>query len=77
MLVERILDTSLRVALTTAALGSVIMVAVMLLNLFVPMRWNWYTALAFFGATTCLAGARLLHSLVPSASEARNDLRQS
>lgn len=62
---ERILDVSLRVALTVAALGSVIMLALMLIDLFVPARWNWYNALAFFGATTLLAGARLLHGLAP------------
>ena len=74
---ERILDTSLRVALTTAALGSVIMLALMLLNLFVPARWNWYNALAFFGATTCLAAARFLHSLVPPAPAPHNELPRS
>lgn len=66
---DRYLDTFLRVALTAAALGSLIMLALMVLDLFIPVRWNWYNALAFFVATTCLAGARLLHKLVPSASE--------
>jgi hypothetical protein len=63
--VERLLDTMLRVALTTAALGSVIMLALMLIDLFFPARWNWYNALAFFAATTLLAGTRFLHSLAP------------
>ena len=65
---ERLLDLSLRIALMVAALGSVIMLALMLLDLFVPVRWNWYNALAFFGATTLLSGARLLHSLAPQAT---------
>ena len=64
---DRFLDLSLRIALTVAALGSVIMLALMLLDLFVPVRWNWYNALAFFGATTLLSGARVLHSLAPPA----------
>ena len=63
---ERLLDTVLRVALTTAALGSVIMLALMLIDLVFPARWNWYNALTFFAATTLLSGARFLHSLVPS-----------
>ena len=63
---DRILDLSLRVALTVAALGSVIMLALMLLDLFIPARWNWYNALAFFGATALLSGARFLHSLAPA-----------
>ncbi len=62
---ERLLDFSLRVALMVAALGSVIMLALMLIDLFVPARWNWYNALAFFGASTLLSGARLLHNLAP------------
>lgn len=37
---ERFLDISLRVAVTVAALGSLIMLAWMLLDLFVPTRWN-------------------------------------
>lgn len=45
---ERYLDISLRVALLVAALGSVIMLALMLIDLFLPARWNWYNALAFF-----------------------------
>lgn len=66
-MVDRFLDTALRVALTVAALGSVIMLAVMVIDLFVPARWNWFNALAFFSATTLLAGARFLHSRVPPA----------
>ena len=65
---ERLLDLSLRVALMVAALGSVIMLALMLLDLFFPVRWNWYNALAFFAATTALSGARLLHSLALQAA---------
>ena len=47
------------------------MLAVMVLDLFVPDRWNWFTALACFSATTRLAGARFLHSNVPLAMEKR------
>jgi hypothetical protein len=65
---KRLVDTSLAVAVTVAALGSLIMLALMLLDLFIPLRWNWYNALAFFGATACLAGARYLHSLMPPAA---------
>ena len=64
---ERVLDSSLRVALTAAALGSVVMLALMVIDLFVPARWNWYNALAFFAATTFLSATRYLHSLVPPA----------
>ena len=70
-MIDRMLDTSLRLALTVAALGSAIMLAVMVLDLFVPTRWNWFNALAFFSATTLLAGARFLHSRVPLAMEKR------
>ena len=65
---DHFLDLSLRIALTVAALGSVIMLALMLLDLFIPVRWNWYNALAFFGATTLLSGARVLHCLAPPAA---------
>ena len=64
---ERYLDISLRVGLLVAALGSVIMLALMLIDLFLPARWNWYNALAFFAATTLLAAARVLHSRVAAA----------
>ena len=65
---DRFLDLCLRVALMVAALGSVIMLALMLIDLFLPARWNWYNALAFFGATTLLAGARFLHRIAPPAA---------
>jgi hypothetical protein len=61
---ERSVDTVLKTALSAAALGSLITLALMLTSLFVPVRWNWYNALAFFGATACLAGARFLHRRV-------------
>lgn len=61
---ERITDISLRIALMAAALGSLVMLTMMVVELFVPLRWNWYNALAFFSATTLLAGARFLHSTV-------------
>ncbi len=64
--VERITDLSLRLALAAAALGSVIMLALMVTELFIPLRWNWYNALAFFAATTLLSGTRYLRSLVRS-----------
>ena len=67
---DRFLDTSLRVGLTAAALGSVLMLALMVIDLFLPLRWNWYNALAFFSATTLLAGARFLHCSVTSAAAA-------
>ena len=68
-MVDRFLDTSLRVALTVAALGSVVMLAIMVIDLFVPARSNWFNALAFFSATTLLSGTRFLHSRVPSVPE--------
>ncbi len=68
---ERFMDTSLRVALTAAALGSVVMVGLMVVDLFIPARWNWYNAIAFFSATTLLAGARFLHSRVAPAPAER------
>ena len=61
---DRITDLSLRVALTAAALGSVIMLALMVLELFIPLRWNWYNALAFFAATILPSGSRYLLGLV-------------
>jgi hypothetical protein len=72
---DRFLDTSLRVGLAAAALGSVVMLALMVIDLFLPLRWNWYNALAFFSATTLLAGARFLHSAVASATAAREAQR--
>jgi len=48
------------------------MLGVMVIDLFVPVRWNWFNALAFFSATTLLAGARFLHSRVPAAAERLN-----
>jgi len=41
------------------------MLALMVMELFVPLRWNWYNALAFFTATTLLSGTRFLRHLVP------------
>lgn len=61
---ERYTDVALRLGLTAAALGSVIMLALMLLDLFLPIRWNWYNALAFFSATTLLSATRYLRRLV-------------
>lgn len=66
---DRITDLSLRIALTAAALGSVIMLALMVLELFIPLRWNWYNALAFFAATTLLSGTRYLLGLVATQSK--------
>lgn len=63
---ERITDTSLRLALTAAALGSLVMLVLMVIELFIPLRWNWYNALAFFAATTLLSATRYLHGLVRS-----------
>ena len=60
---EGLTDTALRGALAAAALGSVVMLALMLGDLFMPLRWNWYNALAFFAATTLLAGTRHLLGL--------------
>lgn len=70
---DNFLGTLLRVATLAAALGSVLMLAVMLLDLFVPARWNWYNALAFFAATVCLSAARHLHAQAypPSGHHAR------
>lgn len=77
-MIDRMLDTSLRVALTVAALGSVIMLAVMVLDLFIPARWNWFNALAFFSATTLLAGARFLHNVCPLRRKSvRSDAKHS
>ena len=63
---QRFTDLLLRIALTGAALGSVIMLVLMLIELFVPLRWNWYTALAFFVATTLLSATQFLVGLVRS-----------
>jgi hypothetical protein len=70
---ERFTDTALRGALLAAALGSVVMLALMLGDLFIPMRWNWYNALAFFAATTLLAGARHLLGLARALPPAVGD----
>jgi len=72
--VERITDLSLRVAVTAAALGSVIMLALMVIELFIPLRWNFYNALAFFAATTLLSATRYLLSLVRSQPAVANEL---
>lgn len=64
---ERITDISLRIALLAAALGSLVMLIWMFIELFVPVRWNWYNALAFFFATTLLSAARYLHNSVRAA----------
>lgn len=65
---ERYTETALRAALLAAALGSVIMLALMVIDLFVPLRWNWYNALAFFAATTLLSATRYLQGLAPVRS---------
>ena len=59
---DRITAAALRIGLMAAALGSVIMLALMVFQLFLPVRWNWYNALAFFVATILLAGARYIHA---------------
>lgn len=59
---DRIIDAILRPAILVAALGSLIMLLKMLLFFFVPTHWNWYNALAFFGATLVLSAARYLIS---------------
>lgn len=60
----RPLDNLLALALFIATVGSLVMLSLMVLDLFVPARWNWHNAMAFFVATAALAGARYLHSLV-------------
>jgi len=74
---ERITDISLRIALLAAALGSLVMLIWMVIELFVPVRWNWYNALAFFSATTLLSAARYLHSSVHAAPSAAGELQRS
>ncbi|MEA3010607.1 MAG: hypothetical protein QOJ91_2299 [Sphingomonadales bacterium] len=69
---ERVTDISLRIALMAAAVGSLVMLISMVVELFVPLRWNWYNALAFFSATTLLAAARYLHASVRAAPEIVN-----
>jgi hypothetical protein len=64
---DKLTDAALRVGLMAAALGSVIMLALMVFHLFLPVRWNWYNALAFFAATFLLAGARFIHARVCAA----------
>jgi hypothetical protein len=59
---DRITGAALKVGLMAAALGSVIMLALMVFQLFLPVRWNWYNALAFFVATFLLAAARYVHT---------------
>ncbi|HEY7809306.1 MAG TPA: hypothetical protein VIA98_02880 [Allosphingosinicella sp.] len=59
---DRVTAAALRIGLMAAALGSVIMLALMVSQLFLPVRWNWYNALAFFAATFLLAGARYIHT---------------
>ncbi len=59
---DRLTDTALRIGLMAAALGSVVMLALMVFHLFLPVRWNWYNALAFFVATLLLAAARYIHA---------------
>ena len=73
---ERLTDISLRVALMAAAIGSLVMLIWMVLHLFLPVRWNWYNALAFFSATTLLSAARFLHNTACAAPETRK-LRQT
>jgi hypothetical protein len=68
---ERLTDTALRLGVMAAALGSMAMLALMVFNLFLPLRWNWYNALAFFAAAFLLSGARYLHAracAVPAAA---------
>jgi len=74
---ERITDMSLRLAMTAAALGSLIMLILMVIELFVPLRWNWYNAIAFFAATTLLSATRYLLSLVRSQPAVARELQQS
>ena len=64
---DRITAAALRIGLMAAALGSVIMLALMVFQLFLPVRWNWYNALAFFVATILLAGARYIHTRLCAA----------
>ena len=74
---ERITDMSLRLAMTAAALGSLIMLILMVIELFVPLRWNWYNAIAFFAATTLLSATRYLLGLVRSQPAVARELQQS
>lgn len=64
---DRITNTSLRLALAIAALGSVIILGLMILSFFIPTQWHRWNAIVFFAATALLASARYMHSLAPSA----------
>lgn len=72
---ERVTITSLRLALAVAAVGSVVILGLMVLSFFVPIDWHRWNALVFFAGTALLAGARYLHNLATNGPRSAEDIR--
>ena len=54
---DRIINIVLKISLLLASIGSLFSLAKMMIEHFAPIRYYWWSAVAFFGATMVLAVA--------------------
>ena len=68
---DRFIDIALRTALLLASIGSVLSLTQMLVEIFTPVRYYWWAAIAMIGSTVVLAAAiRLKERSSPSRTVA-------
>ena len=65
---DRSINIILRISLLLASLGSFISLIKMIMEQFMPVRYYWWAAVAFFGATIVLALAIRLREGYPLAT---------
>ncbi|WP_260599611.1 hypothetical protein [Sphingomonas endolithica] len=54
---DRVIDLALKISLLLASLGSLLSLTKMVIEQFMPIRYYWWGAVAFFGATIVLTAA--------------------
>jgi len=68
---DRIIDTTLKMGLLLAVVGSVLSLVRMLIAMFIPIHYYWWGAVAFIGGTLILAAAIQLRKFTPEAQPPR------
>jgi hypothetical protein len=64
---DRLTDVALKTSLLLASIGSVVSLALMLLEVFTPVRYYWWAAIVMIGATAVLAAAIRLRERLPQS----------
>lgn len=63
---QRITETLLRGSLLVAAVGSLLSLTLMVVEIFTPVRYYWWAAVAMFGAMPVIAAALYVLRQVPT-----------